>query len=268
MGACSYMQIDQTMDTEIKNAIMHDFHKLRGAKHTNDKKLSTSADADASKMSRPHKMKKPIYEDVSNYRLLLVDGSTLYEPGQKMRDELCERIRHDYNREYTAKGMYTNLLKCELLSRFNEAPDLPYTSLKYHTILTTNLHWNYLQGRKLEDLRLKIISGNDIHCIFDIIYRDYYKNKCIVLSDKESYSNFEAVSNIGGKPFTNFGDVLSRMAREIYFDDIIFSNLRRIKSWSVGLQYLEDSRDHVFVDVNRDVLGSKLDKMIYILESR
>jgi hypothetical protein len=41
-------------------------------------------------------------------------------------------------------------------------------------------------------------------------------------------------------PYTNFGDVMSRMIGAIYFDNILFSNLRRIKSWSVGLQYLED----------------------------
>jgi len=235
--------ININTDTEIKNAIRHDFHKLKGAKHTNDKKLSTKADMIASAMSRPPKLKKPTYTSgMNNYRLLLIDSNTLYEYGQQKRDMLCNKIRYDYDRNNTAETMYNKLLRCNSLSVFNEAIDLPYTSLKYHTILTTNIHCNYLQNKKFDQLRLKIVSTDLVNCIFDIIYIDDDKNKCIVLSDKDSYTNFEAMANIGSKPYTNFGDVISRMAGDIYLDKFVFSNLRRIKSWSVGLQYLEDCR--------------------------
>jgi len=125
-------------NTEIKNAILHDFHKLRGAKHTNDKKLSTRADVDASKMSRPPITKKPIYgANVSNYRLSLLNGDTYYEAGQQNRNTLCGLIKQGYNTNHTSDELYNQLLNCELLSKFNESPELPYTSLKYHTLLPT-----------------------------------------------------------------------------------------------------------------------------------
>ncbi|MFA4870920.1 MAG: hypothetical protein WC623_22165 [Pedobacter sp.] len=235
------MQIDEKIEQEIKNAIKHDFHKLKGAKHKNDMKLSTSADADASKMSRPHITKKPVYADnVSNYRLSLYSGDLLYESGQGNRDNLCAKIRHNYDMNNTAETLYQRLISDTSLSQFNEAPDLPYTSLKYHTILTTNLHWNYLNNHKLSELRLKIVSLDEVNYIYDQIFKDERNKKCLIIADKELYPNHETVATIGSVPFTNFGDVISRMTGDVYLDRITFSNLRRIKSWSVGLQYLED----------------------------
>lgn len=239
MGMCFYMIIN--FEKEIKSAIRHDFHKLKGAKHTNDARLSTRADADASRMSRPPITKKPIYdEDVSNYRLSLCNGETNYKHGQENRDTLCSEIRRNYNVNNSAEVLYNTLLNCNLLSMFNEAPDLPYTSLKYHTILTTNLHWNYLQNKELKELQLKIIPIEQIESQYDFIYIDKENSKGIVMADKDKYNDFEAISNIGSKPFTNFGDVLSRMYGVIYFNKYLYANLRRIKSWSIGLQYLED----------------------------
>lgn len=240
MGTCSYMKITN-ITNEIKNAIWHDFHKLKGAKHTDDKKLSTKADSDASKMSRPVKFKKPFYdENVNNYRLLLIDNRSMFEYGQGKRNELCSGIRRRYIIEQGAELMYNKLICCNYLSKFNESPDLPYTSLKYHTILTTNLHYNYLNGKTLGDLCMKIININDINIIFDVIFKDVENNKCIVICDKNSYKDYDIYSNIGNFPSTNFGNVWSRMNGTVYFDDILLSNLRRLKSWSVGLQYMED----------------------------
>lgn len=253
MEQCFYMIINYPI--EMKLAILHDLHKMKGAKHKNNKKLSTSADADASKMSRPRIIKKPKYaKKVSNYRISLLDDTLCYNVGQNSRDELCSKIREKYNLNNLAIDMYNSLLNIESkpdISNFNESPlynnefDLPYTSLKYHTILTTNLHWNYLHKMKFKDFQLKIISSDVIGEIFDVIFKDTINSKCLVISDKNSYPQYEAHSIIGSTPFMNYGDVLSRMKGNIYFDKSLYANLRRIKSWSIGLQYLEDySKSH------------------------
>ena len=46
--------------------------------------------------------------------------------------------------------------------------------------------------------------------------------------------------HIGFKPSTNFGDTIGRMPK-LPLHDFIVDNLRRTRSWSVGLQYLEDA---------------------------
>jgi hypothetical protein len=234
------MKID--LQAEIIEAIRHDFHKLKGLKHKRDSGLSTRADYDASFMSRPPKKRKPERgEDINNYRLSIIDGTSYYKRGQNERNTLCSRIRSDYyNPKDTAEVLFLHLLNCDILFRFNEDPRLPYTSLKYHSILTTNLHWNYILKRKFEDLYLKIIDTKEVECIFSIVFIDKRNKKCLIISDKGSQTDYEAYSHIGKKPTMNFAGVMSRIAGDVYIQSNVFANLRRIQSWSTGLQYLED----------------------------
>lgn len=235
------MQID--FEKEIKTAILHDLHKLKGRAHDSKHQLSTSADGDASKMSRPTRRGKIAYGDnVSNYRISL-DGESLYRPGNSERNDICNKINRDYLTNDSAEKMYNRLLRCEVLSRFNESPDLETTSLKYHTVLVTNLHYNYLHGNKFSELHLGIVDFKNINSIFDAIFVDEVSNKYFTISSDTD--NCEAIASLGA-PMLNFGGVMSRLRGQVYLscDSNIYSNLRRIGSWSTGLQYLEDSLSH------------------------
>ena len=225
------------IDIEIKKAIIHDFHKLKGASHNNNNKLNTYADRDASYMSRPIKKGKHIYPDNStNYRLTL-NGNMLYTYSNENREKVCNYIISTYkDTNVSSEDMYKSLLNCNILSLFNESPELPFTSLKYHTILTTVLHYHYIKGFQFNDLSFMIKSIDNIN--EDNIYN-------ILLLDKENNIYFTIESNVKnlkrvGVPMMNFGDVISRIDNYLNIDEYTTSNLRRIKSWSTGLQYYDD----------------------------
>jgi hypothetical protein len=94
-------------EKEIKEAIRHDLHKIYGRKHPNDKKLSTTADKDASKMSRKRLDTVVFGEDVNNYRRSLIDGKLLFQHGQGNRDKLLSNIELKYlNEKNTADTTY------------------------------------------------------------------------------------------------------------------------------------------------------------------
>lgn len=225
-------------DKEIKEAIRHDLHKIHGRKHTDDKKLSTAADKDASKMSRKRLGTVVFGDDVNNYRCSLIDGKLLFQHGQGNRDRLLVSIEQKYmNDNDTSEIIYRNLLKCELLSIFNESPDLPITSLKYHTILTAALHYNYMKKHSFKELYFGIMNLSDIEEIFEVIYCDENNGKCFVI--RASADKMEAFTQLG-VPKMNFGDAMSRLGNEVYIEKSLYANLRRIKAWSTGLQFYED----------------------------
>jgi len=118
--------------------------------------------------------------------------------------------------------------------------DYPYTSLKYHTLLTANLYWNYLHGRQFKDICFKIIDMDDVIDIFDVVYIDIDNNKCFIISVADKYKRYDALAVLGNKPTMNFGNLMGRLRGEVYIEKQLFSNLRRIKSWSTGLQYFDD----------------------------
>lgn len=239
------MEVD--FDKEIKHAIRHDFHKMKGKKHNKNNPqhvVPMGADGNAGDMSRL-KLKSKFNtneedaDDVSNYRLSLIDGTNLFEHGK--RETLCEEIRREFR--YTdspADVLYKKLLLCKSFSMFNEDVDYPYTSLKYHTLLTANLYWNYLHGRQFKDLCFKIINMDDVIDIFDVVYIDNNNNKCFTISVADKYKKYDALAVLGNKPTMNFGNLMGRLRCDVYIEKQLFSNLRRIKSWSTGLQYFDD----------------------------
>ncbi len=224
------------LNDEIRKAILHDSHKVFKTKHGTkhelvpDIKLSTSADKDAEKLSRPLIATKR-GEMSGDY----LNKSLVFEKNYTERDR--KKFERDFiaiylNSNEKIEILHEKLLSDNILSNFNEITSMPYTSLKYHTLLTVALHYNYLIGRDLKDLYLNYYKETPKDK-FIIIFR-YDNHYFVINNDKNG-------GRIGSKATTNFGDTINRMGYSIDLPDFIIENLKRTRSWSIGLQYLEDS---------------------------
>jgi hypothetical protein len=229
------------LETDIKLAIKHDIHKIYGMKHTNDIKLKFPVDGFASNMSRNYTRKPEWNNDDRNYRISLKDGYSLiparYEERMEMRTRIEEKYEQFKDKGINATTMFENLLACEDLSAFNESPDLEFTSLKYHTILVTVLYYHYLRGYKFDDMYFGIIDIKDNNDFFETIFLDIEHEKCFVL--RPTSTGLKSYTKLG-EPRENFNNVISRCGNTEYIDKEALSNMRRIVSWSTGLQYYDD----------------------------
>lgn len=237
------------MLTELRKAIIHDIvHKPIGKSHKHGGvKLITTADGDAARMSRPIIKKKVVWgDDVSSYRTSLVTGTSFYDATNFKKATFWSELERDFiNSRDDVETLYQRLLDSDVVSRFNEFGLLPHTSLKYHSILVTNLTWNYLRGKKFSDLYLHIIDEESEDRLFAkiMVLGD---GTCLTISeqnhDARAWSHIGARLSYDGKnkSMMNFGDVLCRMRGLVDVDKILWSNLQRLPSWSVGLQYWED----------------------------
>ncbi len=240
-----YLLMEINIESELKLAITHDFHKIHGISHLNSeiklkgKKegLNGNADEDASKMSRNH-IKTPTFNNGDrNYRTSLVTGYSLMPNNKEILKELKNLTKNKKYNISDTKEMFINLLNCNELSKFNESPDLEFTSLKYHSILTTVLYYHYLKGYKFDDLYFGIINLKENKDIFETIFIDKQCEKCFVIKPNSSELKFFTKL---GVPMENFGYVLGRCGNTEYIQFELLSNLRRISSWSTGLQYYDD----------------------------
>jgi len=74
---------------------------------------------------------------------------------------------------------------------------------------------------------------------------DAHIQKKLALLDKKNDICFNIEHDVKnskriGVSMMNFGNVISRIDDYLNIDEYIISNLRRIKSWSTGLQYYDD----------------------------
>ena len=218
-----------TIDGEIRKAILHDIrHKPFKLKHNpKEKDLDTTADRDAANMSRYRKA----YDDLDAEFL-----NTSFIFGER---DATERARKEYalhclNRyiesDIPTDELYTNLLEDRVVGNFNEVTSMPFTSLKYHTLLVCVLHYNYKQGRDFQNLYL--------HCIkekpkdeYTVIF--HFDNIWFVVNNDVTGAKI-------GAPSPYFGQTIGRL-NNIHLPEFLIDNLRRFRSWSAGLQYLEDA---------------------------
>lgn len=238
----------------LKKGIGHDLGKLLGQSHKNHSKSDDfvvgTPDGDAARMSR-NRIKSPEWDDDDrNFRRSMTehikDGQIIVYPGQLLmpkkqedRIQLVDDVFEKYDSKLNAGEMFLSLLNCTELSIYNESPDLAFTSLKYHTILTTVLYYNYLRKYKFEHLYFGIVDMDDMddeYHLFEVIFIDNINNKCWVIKPENNTGSFSKLE----KPEENFNDVLSKCGNTKYIDPYVFSNLRRISSWSTGLQYYDD----------------------------
>lgn len=124
----------------------------------------------------------------------------------------------------------------------SESPYYPYTSLKYHTLLTAALLDNYRAGTGFEDLYLAVSRGDDAEIIPHRTVLSVPGVTLHVTSDPDG----RPAARLGDVLARSFGDVWARLP-ELPFDvnqerrwRVLDAQLRRIRSWSTALQYIEE----------------------------
>lgn len=231
------------MNEELRKAIIHDTHKMFGRSHDHSHiELKVKGpDGDAARLSRPVQRGKIDFDDnESNYRISMITWKTFYSPSTFNKGIYEKIVNRDYiNTDCDVEVLYQRLLSDTILfSKFNEHVKYLFTSLKYHSILVTNLMWNTLRGKMFDDLYLHMVEkSNEERCFARIMeFDDMY------LTISEQNRDAIAFVKIGRKPVMEFGETLCRMRGDVNIDPILWANLCRIRSWSTGLQYFEDVR--------------------------
>lgn len=222
------------IDIEIRKAILHDIKEKPFMKKHRDKDLLDNSDAEASNLSRHN---TPLYHSLlrvcsDRFNKSLVKNKNYNEQDRK---RFIGYIEKEYiNSLDNTSLLHTKLLQDNILSNFNETPPMPFTSLKYHTLLVCAIYYNHLKyNRRFDELYLNYTNTPEDP--YTVIFK--YNNHNLVINNKKNGGR------IGFIPTHNFGDTIGRLVcshSELLFTQYIVENLRRFRSWSVGLQYLED----------------------------
>jgi hypothetical protein len=152
-------------------AYRHDVHKLRGRRHAAaathwagvpvNEAVPLGADRDAALLSRPRgDPEQTVANHQSPARLSLLTGAptTDQADGDQQAlatdEELRTLVRPTADETPDPARLHAEWLTSPVPARVNEAVHYPYTSLKYHTLLTAVLLAAYRQGNAFDDLAL------------------------------------------------------------------------------------------------------------------
>ncbi|WP_226908664.1 hypothetical protein [Haloferax massiliensis] len=147
---------------------------------------------------------------------------------------------HDLLTEADSERAHQRWLESEVAALFNESSFYPYTSLKYHTLLTAALVYSYEIGYSFEDLALIVDDPTTT-----------IPHRTIFTSER---FNLRLAASPNSRPYAPLGDSPQRSWATIWqslnehpletatnrWQMVLDSNLRRIRSWSTALQYIED----------------------------
>ena len=246
-------------------AYRHDVHKLFGRSHESaidsyagvavNEPVPLGADADAALLSRPAgEPERTVSNHAAPHRLSLVTGSTLAEAEQV---GVCDSITEFEQLVVSsdAERLHAAWLTTATGAAFNESVFYPYTSLKYHTLLVAALLDNYREGYDFEDLWLVASPGSpaantgDVDAVLgaDVVvpHRTVCWTSALTLHITGEPGDRPATS-LGEFPARSFSDVWCRLpVHPIDVDSsrearVLDAQLRRIRSWSTALQYVED----------------------------
>jgi hypothetical protein len=233
-------------------AYRHDVHKLRGRSHNSasnefaglsvNESVPLGADGDASMLSRPSgKPETTLEAHESAFRLRIDTGEPTVE--RESVAALSERVR-DLVTVEDPKVAHAAWLGSDVAAAFHEAIQLPYTSLKYHTLLTAALYRNYREGADFEDLYLVVDDPSEgVRPHRTILHTDAVSLRI------DADPRGRPATLLGPKPMRSFADVWSRLPEHPLDADasrehrVLDAQLRRLRSWSTALQYIEDSLD-------------------------
>ena len=231
-------------------AYRHDAHKLNGTTHDNapdtfhgvavNQLVPHGADGDASALSRPQgNPEQTVDNHETHYRLSLLTGNSHYDPEEFSRPRLSEAVR-DLLTGSDPESMHRAWLTSEVASGFNESIYYPYTSLKYHTLLTAALLDNYRAGHDFAELRLVVDDAEKI-----VPHRTVYAGSHFALRVDKS-ADGRPWARLGSRPWRSWASTWKRLTAhplDVNHDKrdmVLDANLRRIWSWSTSLQYIED----------------------------
>lgn len=231
----------------------HDVHKLRKRSHegaaeefagvaVNDD-VPRGADGDAALLSRPRgRPEQTVANHVSPYRVSLRTGDTVV--AERLGTTEFEALVRELVTIEDAEAAHRAWLQCDVAACFNESVYYPYTSLKYHVLLAAALLSNYRAGASFDDLFF-VVDDPDAGVV---PHRTVFHRDRVSLRVTHEPGDRPAAA-LGAAPARSFADVWSRVPRRPAGIDpdehrrwrILDAQLRRVRSWSTALQFLEDS---------------------------
>jgi hypothetical protein len=237
-------------DEQMLEVYRHDAHKMRGRSHdsgsnriagvTCNLDVPYGADRDGSRLSRPAgKPRQTVDGHDTHYRLSLLTGESRYDPDtfslQRKEPALKRLLATD-----DAEAMHRAWLDSTVVSAFNESVYYPHTSLKYHTLLVAALVDCYRDGHSLDDLTLTVDQPTEI-----VPHRTVFRNDEFALRIAPT----DAGASIPAEPHRSWAGTWSRLpthpldTADDKFDMTLDASLRRLRSWSTALQFIEDYQD-------------------------
>jgi hypothetical protein len=216
---------------ELLQVLRHDLHKVRitGAlahKAALPSELARKADGVAAWLGRNF-LREPF--ETTYYRKSLVFRTlNLYNPRALANQNKVE-VAALFTESDSIK-LHQAILNSKLLNLYSEARTFPYSSLKYHILLTTALYYNFDNGVGLNDLNL--CENCSSESPFQIIYNDSI-HEWALLPQKEG---------ILAKFSPKFHTLWERRQKVSIGGDykILDALLSLIGSWTVALAFLED----------------------------
>jgi len=236
-------------ESSLLTAYRHDVHKLRGRSHAAaadefagvavNRQVPFGADGDAALLSRPRgEPEQTVANHESPRRLSLVTGSPAATDLDAPDIEAAVRDLASITDPAVAHDAWLN---SEVASLFNESVYYPYTSAKYHVLLVASLVSNYRDGASFEDLFL-VVDDPDAAVVS---HRTVLSTPAVSLRVTHEPGDRPAAS-LGASPARSFADVWSRLPEHPLGTDgnrramMLDAQVRRIRSWSAALQFVED----------------------------
>lgn len=243
-------------EVSMLSVYRHDVHKSRGRSHEDaaaefagvpvNESVPFGADGDAALLSRPRgEPEQSVKNHISPFRLSLVTGETATSAGRVeggIPGALAELVQIDDPVE-----MHAAWLESSVASIFNESVYYPYTSLKFHTLLTAALVDNYRAGYGFDELYLVVDQAEDEGTDPRVVpHRTVLLMPSFSLRITGEPGDLPA-ARLGAAPAQSWADVWTRLP-EHPFDcgeermwRVMDAQSRRIGSWSTGLQFIEEN---------------------------
>lgn len=231
--------------TNLRDIYRHDAHKFTGESHRHatetfagvevNQAVPHGADADAAALSRPTRNPTPTIEQhLSRFRLSVLTGESKLSRTEASVDRDVRELLTESDSELA----HERWLKSDVAALFNESPYYPYTSLKYHTLLVGALYDAYRSGASFGDLTLVVDSLDEL-----VPYRTIFTSDSFALRITPETDAHGA--GLGSTPQQSWASVWSRLPVHPLdttqkWQMTLDANLRRIRSWSTALQYIED----------------------------
>lgn len=239
-----------TREEELLVAYRHDAHKLNGRSHAAavdqiagvrvNQSVPYGADRDAAALSRPSgEPTTTVDSHTSPYRLSLVDGESRNPRPHVTQADIESAIRELLS-ETDPEAAHYAWLTSDLAALFNEAVSYPYTSLKYHTLLVAAFLDNYRDGHAFSDLRLVVDDAETIVPHRTVFAGDQFTLRITAVEASQPSTG------LGDKPRRSWASIWTQLPTHPIDTDhttedrILDANLRRIRSWSTALQYIEE----------------------------
>jgi len=176
-------------------------------------------------------LKEPFEE--LNYRKSLIFRLQNLQPSRALISQHRQEADTLFKTEEPIK-LHEAILASHLLNGYSEARQFPYSSLKYHILLTVSLYYNLKNGMQLKDLYLCENLPNESP--FQVIYRDTEREWALMPQQQ-----VEGLSRVYPLFYKTW---VRRRKLSIGGDHQILDGiLSTIGSWTVALAYLEDFRE-------------------------